>query len=249
MTTTKITQPQLLTFTYKTLYCYFMDLSSPFINQRLTKLCPPKLFRLWNLELFITKQITTNQVAALAGYFLQRKLQLLQNWNVSCYKLHYAALAQQIASWCKEGKFCIKSTFRNFWHVLSGSGWPGSATVPRWPLVHSTKRKSRRVQVWSKKRAAALFHPLTVSEAVANQLAAPEEGWGLCYRCAAFWLFFAFFSNFFSSLIKNAKSNNWMNLISKCFLTTIVHLNASAIKLIPQAKRWFHTQILLKMEQ
>ena len=185
MTAIKITQPQLLTFTYKTLYCYFMDLSSPFINQRLTKLCPPKLLGLWNLELFITKQITTNQVAALAGYFLQRKLQLLQNWNVSCYKLHYAALAQQIASWCKEGKFCIKSTFRNFGHVLSGSGWPGSATVPRWPLVHSTKRKSRRVQVWSKKRAAALFHPLTVSEAVANQLAAPEEGWG-CYRCAAF---------------------------------------------------------------
>ena len=195
MPTIRITQPQLLTFTYKTLYCYFMDLSSPFINQRLTKLCPPKLFGLWNLKLFITKQIITNQVAAPAGYFLLHKVQLLQNWNVSWYKLHYAALAQQIAARCKEGKFCIKSTFRNFGHVLSGSGWPGSATVPRWPLVHSTKRKSRRVQVWSKKRAAALFHPLTVSEAVANQLAAPEEGWG-CYRFPAFWIFFAFFSIF-----------------------------------------------------
>ena len=156
MPTIRITHPQLSTFTYKTLYCYFMDLSSPFINQRLTKLCPPKLLGLWNLELFITKQIITNQVAALAGYFLLHKVQLLQNWNVSWYELHYAALAQQIAARCKEGKFCIKSTFRNFGHVLSGSGWPGSATVPRWPLVHSTKMKSRRVQVWSKKRCCLI---------------------------------------------------------------------------------------------
>ena len=96
-------------------YCYFMDLSSPFINQRLTKLCPPKLFGLWNLKLFITNQIITNQVAALVGYFLQHNVQLLQNWNVSWYELHYAALAQQIAARCKEGKFLHQLRFWQLW--------------------------------------------------------------------------------------------------------------------------------------
>ena len=197
MPTIRITQPQLLTFTYKTLYCYFMDLSSPFINQRLTKLCPPKLFGLWNLKLFITKQITTNQVAALAGYFLQRKLQLLQNWNVSWYELHYAALAQQIAARCKEGKFCIKSTFRNFWHVLSGSGWPGSATVPRWPLVHSTKRKSRRVQVWSKKRCC-LISPTDCLRGSCQPAGCSWGGVGLLSLSCFLNIFFHFSPTFFN---------------------------------------------------
>ena len=218
-----------------------MDLSSPFINQRLTKLCPPKLFGLWNLELFITKQIITNQVAALAGYFLLHKVQLLQNWNVSWYELHYAALAQQIAARCKEGKFCIKSTFRNFWHVLSGSGWPGSATVPRWPLVHSTKRKSRRVQVWSKKRCC-LISPTDCLRGSCQPAGCSWGGVGLLSLCC-FLNFFCIFLQFFVILIKIAKSTHSMNLIPKCFLTTIVHFNTTAIKLKTHTTRMISQQI------
>ena len=50
----------------------------------------------------------------------------------------------------------------------------------------STAQKGRvEESKFDRRSAAALFHPLTVSEAVANQLAAPEEGWG-CYRFPAF---------------------------------------------------------------
>ena len=192
----RMTQPQLSTFSHKTLYCYFLDLSSPFINQRLTKLCPPKLFRLWNLELFITKQITTNQVAALAGYFLQRKLQLLQNWNVSCYKLHYAALAQQIAARCKEGKFLHQLRFWQLWtrtlrvRVARKCYCSTLATCPQ-----HKKKESKSPSLIEEALLPYFTHWLSQRQLPTSWLLLRRGGAAIAFLL--FEYFFSFFSNFF----------------------------------------------------